>query len=420
MMSAPEDSDAQVRTHRAPLAQETKSKNQQKMGEPAAPSTPGNFPDLQDASLSQSSEDQQALMRIQGAWNEHGDTWSSDTKEKILHHLPDVQTTEINKDTPSKHKLYAVEFDFASWVLLQCIYPDQALPILKALIVAKHPDIQPDSLAGPDLAKMRKPAKKSCQQKKDAVGELHSGAFELSQLANLLLATSHNTGLSESQLVSNTVKYIFDIANTSLPCKAFDEKRGAAGPLRSEPSRGPYPRLPMHYVYDVVFFIRKTKAQIQEAIFQIKKSLKSKLSKVINKCKHINLKNPKGMAGGHAASEESPMLDVKFLESLESGSLVNDSAPGLSGKQSQELKGYTGKMAVADHLLVNEMHDMSVATGKKIKFMMADIKSDLAKAKKQQKALESEVAELRAMTKALRRESKVLYELKGKTTSLDK
>ncbi|CAJ0540451.1 Ff.00g075570.m01.CDS01 [Fusarium sp. VM40] len=364
-MSTPKDSDAQ------------------KMGELAAPSTPGNFPDLQDASLSRVSEDQQALMRIQDAWNEHGDTWSSEMKEKILHHLPDVQTTEINKDTPSKHKLYAVEFDFASWVLLRCIYPDQALPILKALIVAKHPDIQPDSFAGPDLAKMRKPAKKSCQQKKDAV------------------AASHNTGLSEAQL-------------------AFDEKRRAAGPRRCEPSRGPYPRLPMHYVYDVIFFIRKTKAQIQEAIFLIKKSLKSKLSKVINKYKYINLKNPKGMAGGHAASEKTPMMDVKFLESLESGSLVNDSAPGLSGKQSQELKDYTGKMAVADHLLVNEMHGISVVTGRKIKFMMADIKSDLAKAKKQQKALESEVAELHAMIKALRRESKVLHELKAKTTSLDK
>ncbi|KAI6767983.1 hypothetical protein HG530_005992 [Fusarium avenaceum] len=383
-MSDPKDSDAQ------------------KMGELAAPNTPGNFPDLQDASLSQSFEDQQALMRIKGAWNEHGDTWSSEMKEKILHHLPDVQTTEINKDTPSKHKLYAVEFDFASWVLLRCIYPDQALPVLKALIVAKHPDIQPDSFAGPDLAKMRKPAKKSCQQKKDAV------------------AASNNTGLSEAQLVSNTFKYIFDIANTSLPCKAFDKKRGVAVPLRCEPSRGPYPRFFMHYVYDVKFFILKTKAQIQEAIFLIKKSLKSKLSKVINKYKHIDLKNPKGMAGGHAASEKTPMMDVKFLESLESGSLVNDSAPGLSGKQSQELKGYTGKMAVADYLLVNEMHDKHVANSKKINFMMADIKSDLAKAKKQQKDLESEVVELRAMIKALRQESKVLHELKGKTTSLDK
>ncbi|KIL95932.1 hypothetical protein FAVG1_00670 [Fusarium avenaceum] len=364
-MSTPKDSDAQ------------------KMGEPAAPSTPGGFPDLQDASLSQSSEDQQALMRIQGAWNEHGDTWSSEMKEKILHHLPDVQTTEINKDTPSKHKLYAVEFDFASWVLLRCIYPDQALPVLKALIVANHPDIQPDSLAGPDLAKMRKPAKKSCQQKKDAV------------------AASNNTGLSEAQL-------------------AFDKKRGVVVPVRCEPSRGPYPRPLIHYVYDVKFFILKTKAQIQEAIFQIKKSLKSKLSKLINKYKHINLKNPKVMAGGHAASEKTPMMDFKFLESLESGSLVNDSAPGLSGKQSQELKGYTGKMAVADYLLVNEMHDKHVATDKKIKFMMADIRNDLAKAKKQQKDLESEVAELRAMIKALRQESKVLHELKGKATSLDK
>lgn len=390
------------------------------MGEPAPPSTPGGFPNLQDASLSQSSEDQQALMRIQDAWNEHGDTWSSEMKEKILHHLPDVQTTEINKDTPSKHKLYAVEFDFASWVLLRCIYPDQALPVLKALIVAKHPDIQPDSLVGPDLAKMRKPVKKSCQQKKGAVGELHSGAFELSQLANVPLASSNNTGLSEAQLVSNTVKYIFDIANTSFPCKAFDKKRGVVVPARCEPSRGPYPRFFMHYVYDVKFFILKTKAQIQEAIFLIKKSLKSKLSKVINKYKHINLKDPKGMAGGHAASEKTLMMDVKFLESLESGSFVNDSAPGLSGKQSQELKGYTSKMAVANHLLDNEMHDKHVATSKKINFMMADIKSDLAKAKKQQKDLESEVAELRAMIKALRQESKVLHELKGKTTSLDK
>jgi hypothetical protein len=176
----------------------------------------------------------------------------------------------------------------------------------------------------------------------------------------------------------------------------------------------------MHYVYDVVFFVGKSKIQIQEAIFMFKKSLKSKLSKVINKCKRTSLKNPKGMAEGYAASEKTPMLDFKFLESLESGSFVNDSAPGLSGKQFQELNGYTGKMAVADYLLVNEMHDMSVATGKKTKFMVAEIKNDLAKARMQQHALESEVAELRAMIKALRRESKVLHGLKGKVTSLDK
>jgi hypothetical protein len=150
------------------------------MGEPSTPSTPAGFPDLHDVSLSQSSEDQQALMRIQGSWNEHGDTWSRDMKEKILHHLPDVRTTEINKDTPSKHKLYSVEFDFATWVLLRCIYPDQKLPILKALIVAKHPDINPYSFAGPDLTKMREAAKKSWQMKNDAVCKLHLGVFKLS------------------------------------------------------------------------------------------------------------------------------------------------------------------------------------------------------------------------------------------------
>ncbi|KAM0264656.1 hypothetical protein ACHAPA_008170 [Fusarium lateritium] len=358
-----------------------KDSEDQKMGEPSAPA---GFPDLHDASLSQSSEDQQALMRIQGSWNEHGDTWSSDMKAKILRRLPDVRTTEINKCTPSKHKLYSVEFDFASWVLLRCIYPDQEFPVLKALLVAKHPDIDPYSYVGPDLAKMRKPAMKSWLKGEEAA----SGSLKTSK--------------PEARLIT-------------------DEKCGVPEPPGCKPTNLPHPgysRPFMHYVYDVEFCIGKIRIDTQEGIFFFVKSMKSKLRKAFKKCKFTSHKGSKGMAEGHAASEKIPVLDFKYLESSEFGSSVNDLIPGLSDEQFEELKAYICKMAVtANHPHGSEMQDMHAATGKKIKDMESKIKDGLAKNEKQMCALASE---LRATIEIAHLEKEALNKLMGTISSPEK
>ncbi|KAM0253799.1 hypothetical protein ACHAP5_000377 [Fusarium lateritium] len=326
-----------------------KNSEDQKMGEPGAPA---GFPDFHDASLSQSPKDQQALMRIRGSWNEHGDTWSSDMKAKILRHLPDVRTTEINECTPSKHKLYSVEFDFASWVLLRCIYPDQELPVLKALLVAKHPDVDPYGFAGPDLTKMRKPAMKSWLKEEEAA----SG--------------SPKTSKSEA-------------------CLFTDEKPGAPEPLRCKPTNISYPNYPrplMHYVYDVEFCIGKIRTDTQEGIFIFVKSLKSKLRKALKTCKltsHKSPKSPKGMAEGHAAPEKNPIMDFKYLESSEFGSSVNDLPPGLSDELFEELKAFICDMAATGE----KIKDMeSKITESKI--MNAHLKKDLDKLERRLSSLE--------------------------------
>ncbi|KAF5000194.1 hypothetical protein FGRMN_2008 [Fusarium graminum] len=92
------------------------------------------FPDV--VTLTDNPEDQEVLLRVQAVWVEYSSGWGD----------------EMNLDTPSKHKLYnSVELDFAIWVLLKCIYPEQPLPTLKALLVAKYPGLDLTSFVGPRL-----------------------------------------------------------------------------------------------------------------------------------------------------------------------------------------------------------------------------------------------------------------------------
>jgi hypothetical protein len=180
----------------------------------------------------------------------------------------------------------------------------------------------------------------------------------------------------------------------------------------------------MHYVYDVQFCYGKFMLHVRSGTFMYVESLKSKLSKAIKKCKGTNHKNPKGMAEGHAASEKNPMPDFEFQESWKFAPSVNDSAPGLSDGQFEELKAYIRSMAAtANYRVRNEMHDvqdMHAATGKKIKDMETKINNGSAKSGKQLSALASEVSELRAMIKAVHREKKVMDELEERIISLEK
>lgn len=177
----------------------------------------------------------------------------------------------------------------------------------------------------------------------------------------------------------------------------------------------------MHYVYDVEFCVGKLMLRTRSGTFMYVESLKSKLGKAIKKCTRTSYKNPKGMAVGHAASEKNPMLDFKFLESSEFAPSVNDSAPGLSDEQFEELKAYICKMAAtANYRLGGKMDNMHAWTESKIKDMETKIKNESAESGKQLSVLASEVSELRAMIKAVHREKKVMDELEGRIISLEK
>ncbi|KAM0352473.1 hypothetical protein ACHAPU_002141 [Fusarium lateritium] len=324
------------------------------------------FPDV--ITLTDNHEDREILLRIQALWLEYGSGWSSEMKQKLLRHLGDVQTDATNKDNPSKHKLYhSTELDFAVWVLLKCIYPEQPLPTLKALLVAKYPGLDLSSFVGPRLTPE-----------------------------------------------GNEIKFVRVKKTKKVKAKTIVSPDAAehTPAVPSQMLRAPFPRFsddPIYALrmwrYEIEWEVRKFIHRTREKWHHCVEFLKSKLNKMISKDK----------AAGHesAKGKDRDEFDKDLMSRFEFPKRSAGDGPtqvGLSGEQFKELKNRVLEAIMATHCdLVKEMHKANAETIKKIQDMQSKLDGGLVNGRENLSSIASEVSDLRAAIEVVRREQKHIH-----------
>ncbi|KAF5678311.1 hypothetical protein FHETE_1285 [Fusarium heterosporum] len=311
------------------------------------------FPDV--VTLADNPEDQEILLRVQAVWFEYAGGWSREMKQKLLRHLGDVRTDATNLDTPSKHKLYnSIELDFAVWVLLKCIYPEQPLSTLKALLVAKYPGLDPTSFVGPRLT---------------------SEGNEIK-----FVRVKKTKKIKKAKTTGSR--------NTAKPTPRVPERM-----VRAPGQPRPGERFP-RFTDGPIYALRMYR---WEAEWQ---SLKSKLSKK----KPTGHEVPKGSSKDHAEFDEDLMSHFEFPKRSTGD---GPSQAGLSGEQFKELKTRVLEAIMATHRdLVKEMHKANAETIKEIQNMQTKLDGGLVNGRENLSSIASEVSSLRAAIEVVRREQK--------------
>lgn len=94
--------------------------------------------------------DTHQLENVQNAWDKWSLSWNDEIRQTVLDCLKDLRVTATNENQPSGHKLWKVQhrWNFGHWIIFRCIYPENKLRSMRAILHTRFKNIDLDDLSG--------------------------------------------------------------------------------------------------------------------------------------------------------------------------------------------------------------------------------------------------------------------------------